>query len=89
MSAHDEAIEAQALSRAIMPLLAGKGASVQGAALADLLALWLAGHFIHGDPEQTKALREEILAMHIAIVRDLIEINYKMRIEPQLKARKH
>jgi hypothetical protein len=89
MSVRDEAIESEALARAIMPLLAGKDAGVQGAALADLLAMWLAGHFFLGDPERSERIREQMLAAHLETVRKLIQINYKMRIEPQLKARKH
>lgn len=55
------------LVQAIRPLLAGKHAAVQGATLADLLAIWLAGH----PPE----VREEMLAMHVAEVRNLIPPN--------------
>ena len=48
----------------IRPLLAGQGASVQGVVLADLLAIWVAGHA----PE----MHEELLQMHIKEVRNLI-----------------
>jgi hypothetical protein len=78
------------LVEAMRPLLAGKSASVQGAALADLLAMWLAGHISRGDPEgaETKRIREEMLELHLAAVRALIPVNYKMVIEPQLKRRR-
>ena len=59
---------------AVKPLLAGKDAQVQGAALADLIAIWLAGHASEG-PEATRAVREELLALHILTVRQLIYIN--------------
>jgi hypothetical protein len=52
------------ISDRIKPLLAGKGADVQGAVLADLLSIWLAGH-----PAE---MREEILAMHIEYVCQLV-----------------
>ena len=76
-----------ALTKAIRPLLAGKPAQVQGAVLADLLALWLAGHVMRGDPKATEAMREEALDMHLKAVRALIDINYKMSVEPQIKAK--
>jgi hypothetical protein len=48
-------------------VLAGLAPPTQGAILAELLSMWLAGH----DP----AVREEALAMHLATVRDLIPLN--------------
>jgi hypothetical protein len=62
------------LVETIRPLLAGKGAPIQGAVLADLLAIWLAGH-IMTDDAATAELREELLANHIAMVRRLIGPN--------------
>jgi hypothetical protein len=79
--------EAMALVKKIRPLLAGKDPSVQGAVLADLLAMWLAGHVQLGDPKATKRIREEMLEMHIVGVKALIDVNYKMTVEPQIKAR--
>lgn len=82
-----DAAEGMALVKKIRPLLAGKDPSVQGAVLADLLAAWLAGHVQLGDPEQTKRIRELMLEAHIVGVKALIDINYKMTVEPQIKAR--
>ena len=62
----------------IMRLLAGKESGIQGAVLADLLAIWLAGHTIIGDPEATARLRDEILQLHIATVRELIPENARL-----------
>lgn len=58
--------------------LKGKPPAVQGAVLADLLAMWLAGHFADGDPIGTRKLREEVLAMHCSMVRQLLTINAKL-----------
>ena len=58
----------------IEPHLAGQPPFVQGAVLADLLATWLAGHFA-GSAAENAALREELLAAHIAVVRALIPEN--------------
>ena len=81
----------QALVRKIAPLLKGKPPEVQGAALADLLAMWLAGHLDRSDPEgeKTALLREATLELHLMAVRALIPINYEMQVKPQLKAQRH
>jgi hypothetical protein len=57
--------EVEALVNEIRPLLAGKGPAVQGAVLADLLAMFIAGH-------RDAELRDEILQLHIEAVRHLI-----------------
>lgn len=54
----------------IRPLLAGHHPAIQGAALADLLAIWLAGH--------PAAFREDLLTMHITKVRELIPVNARI-----------
>lgn len=53
--------------------LKGKPPELQGAVLADLLAMFIAGHH--------PALREEILRLHIDTVRKLIEPNAAMIFE--------
>jgi hypothetical protein len=76
-----------ALAKAIGPMLAGKDQHVQATALADLLATFLAGHVVLGDPKATEALRLDMLAMHMDAVKALIDLNYKISVEPQIKAR--
>lgn len=57
-------------------ILAGNPAPVQGAVLADLLAIWLAGHIAEsGDAAETARLREEMLDYHLRAVRALVPIN--------------
>jgi hypothetical protein len=63
--------EALALSKRCQRLLAGRSPDVQGAALVDLLALFLAGHA----PE----IREEILTQHLKSVIRLMKVNAKLR----------
>lgn len=58
----------------IRPLLTDHPSAIQGAALADLLAIWLAGH-ITADPTETAKARERLLAMHMTLVRQLIRVN--------------
>ena len=53
----------------VKPLLAGHSPAVQGAVLADLLAIWLGGHHAGGD---TADLRDRLLEMHVSKVRELI-----------------
>jgi hypothetical protein len=64
----------ESIVNAIKPWLAGYSPEIQGAVLADLLAMFLAGHV---GPE-APALREEILRLHIETVRDLIPVNEKI-----------
>ena len=59
-----------ALAQSIKPLLAGKGPEAQGAALADLVATWLAGH--HPD------LRQEIFREWQDAVSRLVPVNEKI-----------
>jgi len=66
----DPAKAALELARKLRPALAGESGGVQGAALAELLSIWLAGH----PPE----LRERLLTMHIDHVRQLVPENAKI-----------
>lgn len=59
----------------IRPILAGVPSPVQGAVLADLLAIWLAGHIDRTSSQHTDALREELLQHHLATVRALVPVN--------------
>jgi hypothetical protein len=83
----DEAEEAYALSRALAKKLVGKSVQVQGAVLADLLAIWLAGHVNLDNPDDSDAIREELLAAHLVAVRALVPINYEEKVKPLLKRR--
>lgn len=74
--------DAQGLVEEIRPLLAGYPSPTVGAALADLLAIWLAGHFAGGAAENA-ALREELLAMHLKVVRKLIPVNERELLRRQ------
>jgi hypothetical protein len=62
----------------IRPLLAGKPPELQGAVLADLLAIWLAGHHVADDEDATRTMRAELLAAHCRAVRQLTSINAKI-----------
>ena len=84
---HRVADETLELVRAVSPSFADKDRVVQGAALADLLAMWLAGHVIRGDEKASKRLRKQMLRLHILAVKSLIEVNYKQTIEPELRRR--
>lgn len=71
----DMAAEVGQIVERVRPSLAGRSPEVQGAVLADLLAMWLAGHIVKDDPAGTDALREELLEMHLRTVRKLIPVN--------------
>jgi hypothetical protein len=56
---------------AVSPLLRGFAPEIQGAVLAELTSMWLAGHMGPG----ADRVREELLELHIATIRDLIPEN--------------
>jgi hypothetical protein len=66
------------LCRRMASLLAGHPDVVQGGALADLLAMWLAGHQVAGDEDATRSLRADLLAIHYAMVRELVPVNARI-----------
>jgi hypothetical protein len=66
--------EIDSLVNRIKPLLAGKDPGVQGAVLADLLSMWIAGH-----PD---FIREEMLTQHVDAVRALVPVNEKIMFGP-------
>jgi hypothetical protein len=84
MDVDDSVKQAQQLVKACRPLFAGKPPPVQGAALADMLAIWLASHVVPGDEAATIAVRAELLERHLETVAALIPINYAQSVEPQL-----
>jgi hypothetical protein len=59
----------------VRPLLAGQASELQGAVLADLLAIWLAGHHVPGDVRATRDVRADLLAHHVHWVRKLVPVN--------------
>ena len=63
------------------PMLKGRSAGIQGAVLADLLAMWLAGHWVERSVEETRALRERILRMHVEKVWEMVEVDGKKNRE--------
>jgi hypothetical protein len=62
---------AQEIRQLIEPLLVGRSPKLQQAVLADLLANWLAGHFVPGDAVQTAKLRGDLVEMHLDYVHEL------------------
>jgi hypothetical protein len=68
----DNLDEVRRLEREIGALLAGKPPQVQGAALATLLAKWLAGHINFVSDVATRQMREELLSDHLDVVKQLI-----------------
>lgn len=73
----DEMLVVRKAVEKIAPILAGLPGPIQGAALADLLSMWLAGHTIANSAAMTDRLREEILQMHMEAVRELVPVSAK------------
>ena len=65
---------ADALVDRAVGLLGGHPAELQGAVLADLVALWVAGHRVSGDRAEGDAVRAELLALHSEHVGELVEM---------------
>jgi hypothetical protein len=72
--AEAQAHEAMELIFRIHPLLHGQDRLVQGAVLAELLARWLAGHFVGADKLENATFRAELLAEHLASVVRLVPL---------------
>lgn len=70
--AEARAFTCEALSNAIKNVLTGFPAPIQGAVLANLTSLWLAGHRVVGDREATAAVRDDMLRRHVEAVCDMI-----------------
>ena len=70
--------EISAICGRIKPLLADHPPEVQGAVLADLLAMWLAGHHAPGDEDATRRWRADLLAMHCSMVCLLVPVNARI-----------
>jgi hypothetical protein len=68
----DEATTALKLTNRIAPLLAGHPPEVQSAVLADLTAMWIAGHQV---PQKT---RKELFGIWCKLVLDLVPVNDEM-----------
>lgn len=68
---------AEAVNR-IRPLLQGFAPQIQGMVLAELLSLWLAGHWMPGDVEETRRMRMLLLKRHDDAVWELVEENAKL-----------
>lgn len=64
-----------ALVDTVRPILAGQPSPIIGGALADLVATWIAGHVMEGDPLKTYNLRMRLLKHHREMVSGLVAIN--------------
>lgn len=67
----------EALTKPMGEILAGNPPEIQSAALADLVAMWLAGNVVMGDLEATAEYREWLFGEFVKLVRGLVEENAK------------
>ena len=72
-----EGREIRGLIERIRPILAGREPSVQSAVIADLLAIWLAGHFMPGEPAATRKMRASLQSEVLRLVDELMPLNAK------------
>lgn len=59
-------------------ILAGRPPQQQGAILADLTAIWIAGHVERGNPAGTIRLRNQLVLHQLDYIDQLIPINAKI-----------
>ncbi len=64
--------EVQEVIAAIKPLMAGRNPAIQGAILADLVSLWLAGHQVDD------AAIDGLIELHVDTVRELLPVNRRL-----------
>jgi hypothetical protein len=83
-TASEDTIKAAKLAGRAKKLFAGQGSVVTGAALAELVALHLAGHIVPDDPEETKEIRDGLLKAFIYTVEKLTPVLEQMEILPRL-----
>jgi hypothetical protein len=69
---------ADALMLRIKPLLAGRSPELQGAVIADLAAIWIAGHRC-SDPAEERQMHQHLLALHCEHVRELVDMYVEAR----------
>ena len=69
----EAALMADTIARCCATFLAGELPEVQGAALAHLMATYLAG-YIESDGSDPTAMREEILTLWLKTVRQLVGV---------------
>lgn len=67
--------EVHDLVNRIKPLLAEHGPLVQGAALADLLSIWFASHFVDDDVAETRKLRSHLMKAHNRVMPELVAVS--------------
>lgn len=73
------------LSRIIAPTLYGEPSFVQGAVLADLMSLWIAGHHVPGDPAATDEARKLFVEDWLKAVWKLVPESEKQITEQEAK----
>ena len=61
--------------------LAGLGAPLQGAVLAELTSLWVCGHQLDGSAAEQHHLWESLVRMQSNTIRDLVEAEWLLRTQ--------
>jgi len=65
---------ADALVDRAVGILGGHPTELQGAVLADLVALWVAGHRVSGNRAEGDQVRADLLRLHSQHVGELVEM---------------
>lgn len=81
MTRADPVDQVMVIVDAVRPLLRGKRPEIVGAALAELLATWVAGHFVPGSRGETIEIRASLLSQHLRAVAELVEAADPTKLE--------
>jgi hypothetical protein len=84
--AREMAFRTRTIAKMIGPLLKGLGPELQGAVLADLVSMWVAGFVAHGSRAETAKLRRELVEDWVKLVWRLVEPSEReilANIEPE------
>jgi hypothetical protein len=77
-----ETTDAMALIEKASALFAYQHPQLVGPALADLMAKWLAGHVVLGNPKATRKVRQRVLEIQLRAIWQFVNLIDKMATEP-------
>jgi hypothetical protein len=70
--------EVRPIVESIAPLLVGKDPLIVGAALSDLVAMWIASHRIIDDSGAEREMHRQLWLKHCELVESLIPLNQQL-----------
>jgi hypothetical protein len=88
LSEREGSAAAEALFETARPLFAGQHPQVVGVALAQLTALWLAGHQAPDEPERIDEFRRRLMEIQAVAALELTPLMEAEFVKPKMAARR-